>query len=253
MKNSTTWTIWSIASVAVWACLVSAVTATILGSVTGCNPALPAAHRAVLESAKRGSAPFRTAIGEDRDEASQQVSYSRIFGGVSLTMRPLGLCELADTVMEQAGEYRVVSLTGVTDADATPGVGAHTLIGLQLLGGWTEGAPTFAVARTPGGPTKDGGTAGWLFEMSVGDEVGVLLFHHKNNLDYYGVHPQGLWKKTKSGGWSNGFLFTQVSVNSVQLKENLRLVTSKSGAGCPVDFLPDCCSATLDPAGSSAY
>ena len=168
------------------------------------------------------------------------VRYETIKDTVSTTSRSVNLCELVHTLGEAAGVYRVLSLTGVPEPQPkVPNYGNPvTYVELELVEPWSQDAPTVAVVRTPGGPTGTGTTQGWLVPLTVGEEVGVLLFTPPQNKGFYAINPLGVFRQDAGGGVSNGQLFTKAPMDSKTLGAMTRqILTTK--VGCAVDVAPD--------------
>jgi hypothetical protein len=188
----------------------------LLLSIGGCSER---SERSVVLNATESS------LGQVTPGAS--VQYKAI-QATSMSLREMGLCELAKAYNAGAGLYRVGKMTGVVEKS-----GPNTYVELELLEAWSPSAPGNPTVRIPGGPTADGMTALWLIDAHEGEVLGVLLSAPRaGEGDVYRLYPLGVFHDV-GGGYTNGQLFTTNPVSPKVLGEIV-------GSAVAADGSPDC-------------
>ncbi len=174
------------------ALLLSVVIAAAANGCADSAPEEPMGSRAA--SAKSDSRTASTSTGA-------RVVY---YDALSFVSPPLfahvDICRVVKGLRGPAGIYRVTELKGVSGPDGD----AFTYVTFERVKAWSNNAPAAVTARTPGGPTANGGTRSSIIALRLKEEVGIIFGHGARNAGYPAIHPLGLFKRTTDGGYSNG-------------------------------------------------
>lgn len=159
-----------------------------------------------------------------------RVNYEEIGGASAVLTNIRSACELA-LGAEQAGRYRVTSMTGVYEefphdsGEWKP----RTYVELELVEAWSPNASDVTV-RVAGGPLPDGTHVAQFVTLRDGETIGAILEGPQaDNADYRHLAVQRLFRGTDDD-MSNGYL----SATTVELSA-LAKHAIKDGE-CPVDI-----------------
>jgi hypothetical protein len=170
--------------------------------------------------------------------AADPVPYKRIHATAHSAKRPVGLCELGRFLDGGAGMYKVVSLTGQTEATEAGTHDGFTYVELELVEAWTDDAPEHPVARISGGPAGKGITKGFAIDLAVGEMLGVMLYAPRDeNRGFYGMDSLGLFQGPGRSGFTNGQLFLDAPRGLEEIGKLVRGNALAKG-GCENDVLP---------------
>ena len=166
------------------------------------------------------------------DEREVSVNYDEIDGSASgIVSKHRSACELADGA-EQAGAYRVASMTGVYEEVADGTWEPWTYVELELVDEWSKDASDVTL-RIQGGPFPDGSRSGHFLTLARGETIGgVVLEPPVWNTGYRFIETDQLFRET-DGTMSNG----RVSAPTGELATILARAIDDDE--CPVDIAPE--------------
>lgn len=169
--------------------------------------------------------------------------HASIGGGPGPLQVALSLCTLRGLCSSGAGLYRVASLVSTVESregyagepDACNGLTSFTYVELELVEGWTEAAPSRAIARIEGGPIPGCGTLEWEVSLAVDQVLGVLLTPPTaDDRGYFRLNPQCLFHE-EGGHYSNNVIFVHHPATAQEVGAAVRAADD----GCTQDVLPD--------------
>jgi hypothetical protein len=200
---------------------------------------------ALLAANPAGAEEAPPAANTSRDyRGVAQRQHYRDVQAAQLWQLPTGLCDISRKISGPAGLYRVEELIGVTEEvrGRVPGeLDGFTYVELSLVTAWTPDAPSNPIVRMEGGPTaRLNHHRGWNVALKQGELAGILFVAPMaRNRGYYGLHNLAVFQRDpRSGGVTNGQLFTNQKLSFDELGKLVRAQRSRPTGTCPFDVYP---------------
>src|SRR5262245_12417937 len=213
------------------------------GIGSGCARTNAGEPQAAQPSAASSVSPVAAAELRGETEGRNRTEFKET-KALSMSQKPITLCQVARMLSGPGGVYRIDQLIGVTEnglGEHSGEVGGVTYVSMTLLEDWGQGAPTNPTARINGGPVDDKGTVqAWFVSLRQGDVVGLLLGPPTAaNKGFYSIHNLGVFAQSSSGGVSNGQLFTRSRRALSEVGAYVRRIRAGGPDACAADVEPD--------------